>query len=1008
MLSTIPAALAARTTRVAWVLGLLLTLPTLGLGFAVDDYFHAAMLSDMRHFGDKADWDLFNFLGGKTDDMGPVQGTMLPWWGNPEARFRFFRPLSALTHVVDYAVAGKNAVAQHAHTLLWWIALLAAALRWFRAAAGIFGPWPHAALQTALCALVFAVDDAHAWPVAWIANRNALVGSVFVALFCTDWLRYRSTGEGAAKLRALVMLTLAMAGGEVSFTALAFVLAYELVAALGPWSTRLRAALPVLASFGLYLVLYKWAGFGAHGSTLYIDPGDEPLRFLWAAVSERFPLLIAGTFTPVPAELGFILLEAPKALTWGVGWGLGGAVILMLWRTLREDRATLLLFVAGCFALIPMCGTFAANRLLVAPSLFFVPVIVRVGLRWFDAGRRALAWTWGAVHVPLAAGIGLAQMGLVAQMADVSERRMLAADYPADPQARVVILNAADFLTATYLPMGRWFLRGDLPAACWLVSLVPGDVELRRLGPKSIHLWAPSPGFGATMWEGLFRDRFDLPEGFVQTRGEMVATVTDVDRGLVRGVRLDFARDLDDPSMWVLAWDGTRLARRAAPKVGDCEVLPLRLQMIEGMEVDLRPRLGDRCLDRGAGLLAGLAAPSAAGRGVAALVGAAEGGAAAQSLTAQPGPSVGGLEKGSPVDASVAPTGTCSVELPQGKTWAKSASSSCPPTGPLPFVVLGDPGKPGGRLIAVSEAARARCDTLGCAAMLLPGDIYYGSGESGPEGWAQIWDQGLKRVGRPTLAVFGNHEWREEPYSARKRQAVLRTHGRDAFIMPAASWWARIVRDGSAQLAVVGLDSDRIAAPTLGDSTGDPEAPEAPLRSNTPLGAEHLNAACQSGLPVVVMLHEPISTQAGHLYDRVDHIDSAPLVVPLLRQFIQEKATEGCPIEVVVAGHDHDLQFYGPGCEQVGTPATIVSGVAGKAFRDHHSGHLDPCPATASAESYHLYAQPEDTGGYTELRIDPERRQHRVVHHLVSAQAGDRTVHESTWRGGDDPGGKTP
>lgn len=965
MLQTLLRSLERAPARVVWVAGLTLFLPTLFVGFAVDDYFHAAMLGDMRHFGARPDWDIFHFLSGRDDDMGPVQGAMLPWWGNAEARFRFFRPLVSMTHALDHRLWGRIAWAQHAHNLLWWAALLGAVTAFFRTLLQRTGPWPAGALQIGLASLLFAVDDAHAWPVAWIANRNAVIGGTFVALFCRQWLLWRLDGTTRALGLAAVAWLAAIGSGEMALGGLAFVFAWEMGWSESTPSAKLRAMAPALVAYSLYLVAYKWGGFGSHGSSLYVDPGDEPLRFAALALRERLPMLLTGAFTPVPAEISFLLLEAPRLLSPVVGWAGAIVVLSLLLPLLREDRLSRTLFLAGSLAMIPMAATFPANRLLMVPGLFFAPVIVRLGLRAWARGRRAFAWTIAAVHGPLAALSALAMAGVIAGAARLSEERILAAEYSGDPEARITILGSADFLSATYLPMGRWFHRGELPAAVWLASLVPGDLEARRIDRHTLELWAPAPGFGATMWEGLFRDRFDQKVGDRALRGELEATVTEVERGQIRAVALRYALPLDDPKMSFLSWRDGRMARWEPPEVGACVVVPLRIEALPGIKVVMRPELGDQCLPK----------RRAATPAVAALVPSPT---AALAPTPTTAPTLGATPLG----------GRCAVEWKGATSWNPAGSAPCPTAGPIPMAILGDPGRPGPQLERVATAAGARCQQIGCAAALIPGDLYYGSGEGGDAGWRAIWDERLSRVGRPTLAVFGNHEWREEPHSARKRQAVLRSHGRLGFVMPASTWLARVLRGGRPAIVVVGLDSDRIAAPGLGDHVGDPEAPDAPLRGDVDLGASWLEAACATALPVVVMLHEPISTQGGHADDRIDHIEGAPLVLPLLRAFIRERAAAGCDIRVVVAGHDHDLQAYGGGCEEPGTPPTVVSGVAGKPFRPHHTGHLDRCPGVATAASFHLRGLPEGYGGFTEIAVDPGRGATETRHFTVDEAGG--------------------
>ncbi len=75
----------------------------------------------------------------------------------------------------------------HLHSLLWLGALVVAAALLYRR---ILGPtW-----VAGLAALLYAVDDAHAAPAAYIANRNALIATCFGVLCLLCFARSRQEG----------------------------------------------------------------------------------------------------------------------------------------------------------------------------------------------------------------------------------------------------------------------------------------------------------------------------------------------------------------------------------------------------------------------------------------------------------------------------------------------------------------------------------------------------------------------------------------------------------------------------------------------------------------------------------------------------------------------------------------------------------------------------------------------------------------------------------------------
>jgi hypothetical protein len=238
------------------------------------------------------------------------------------------------------------------------------------------------------------------------------------------------------------------------------------------------------------------------------------------------------------------------------------------------------------------------------------------------------------------------------------------------------------------------------------------------------------------------------------------------------------------------------------------------------------------------------------------------------------------------------------------------------------------------------------CAAQGCDLLAMPGDLIYGSGDHAEEVWRRVWDHGLAGLGLPGLAVLGNHEYRHEDNPAGKRAALYAADGRAGLVLPGPAYVARLRRGKSTLLAVAAIDTDSIAHP-------EPEMPGG--------AAETLAAACAESAPILVIGHHPPTSQGRH-HSHEAHVESA------LRKLLRE-VPDGCQIAAVLAGHDHDLQAYGPGCEEAGTPPVIVSGVAARGFRPPGPQHLPRCPAAPAAAKYH--AGPSDDGGFAWIRLHP-------------------------------------
>jgi hypothetical protein len=84
--------------RVAVVAACILSLPAVGLGLAVDDFWHRTMLFQDRpgfplHGGPLS---LFGFASGDpAEHAQALEAGFFPWWASSELRMTFFRPMTA-------------------------------------------------------------------------------------------------------------------------------------------------------------------------------------------------------------------------------------------------------------------------------------------------------------------------------------------------------------------------------------------------------------------------------------------------------------------------------------------------------------------------------------------------------------------------------------------------------------------------------------------------------------------------------------------------------------------------------------------------------------------------------------------------------------------------------------------------------------------------------------------------------------------------------------------------
>ena len=343
-------------------------------GLLADDWDHYAMSVGIYPVR-RAPWDQFNFVGPEASDRVALQRAgRLPWWTATDLRIAMLRPLSSALHQVDVEWLGslQDSTLAHVHSLGWWLLLVIAVACLLPRLL----PLPAAALGTAL----FALDDAHTMPAAWIANRGELVANALVV-----WALYLTVRSdkwfGPGHLCAILLAGASLLAGEHAIPPFAYLVVYELRPSTTPWKRRWVRVSPFLGIITAYLIVRRVLGYGTFGIGIYTDPTAQPLQFL-AAVGTRLPLLAGDVVFGVAADW---YPNGPAPEAWP--WGLSGLLRAQAWRTFqiatswsalallatatvwlgtKQDRAARnqhWLLIAAAVALVPMCASVAMSRL---------------------------------------------------------------------------------------------------------------------------------------------------------------------------------------------------------------------------------------------------------------------------------------------------------------------------------------------------------------------------------------------------------------------------------------------------------------------------------------------------------------------------------------------------------------------------------------------------------------------------------------------------------------------
>ncbi len=557
------------------LLAVVLTLPALRAGLIGDDYFQRLILLGRIDWGAGPALSLFSFVpDSQRENM--IQLGVLPWWCDPHLRVAFARPIAALTHVADYRLWPDNIPLQHVQSLMWFgfgVGLVAALYRRLHGATMVAG----------LAAVFYAVDDAHAWPAAWLANRNALLclacGTGVILLH----LAWRRSRRPTALFAALAGLAIGLGCGEATLGGLAYVAAWQLTEERGTWPSRLAPLLPYAAVVAFWRFLYGWAGYGALNSALYVDPGAEPVRFLGAA-AERWPLLIAGQWLLAPLDLWVTLPRAWQLIAAIISLTLAVGLLALLWNLLRADREARFWLLGMALSIVPLCAAFPMSRLLIFPGIgafAALALLLRQVGTWpwprqrVNGWRRRAAFFFLVLHLPVASAL------LVLHTATLqASGSFFAAGARQSPQGAeaagqtFVFVNGNDFTNAY-----TWIVRrAEGSASCprriaGLSSMTARNVVHRE--DSHTVLVAPEGGFLAHPIDSLLANpNRSFVVGDRMEHRDFVAEVRAVTAdGRPGRVAFRFRFALEDSSYRWLYWNGANLEEFELPGIGDSAVV---------------------------------------------------------------------------------------------------------------------------------------------------------------------------------------------------------------------------------------------------------------------------------------------------------------------------------------------------------------------------------------------------------------------------------------------------
>jgi hypothetical protein len=532
-------------------------LPALGAERVLDDAVIELALRGGPFPGlDSGLFGAFRFAGGDPEQNRELieRGVLLPWWSEPELRIAFLRPLSALTHALDFAFWPRSPRLMYAHSLVWLGLVIAAAAR-------LYGRLERHTRRAFAASLLFAVSPSFGPAVGWLSSRNTLIASFFGICSITAWV-------SGARLRALFLLAAGLASGEVAVCALAYIACHTWI--LDPRTTRARicSLVPVALVTLLWRALHFGCGFGASGSGAYLDPLHDASALL-AAAPARLLSGLGAAIGPVSADLIFVgekdQARASLALAAALALSFGFAVR----RAVHCEPVARFWALSALFALVPLCAAPPNDRGLLLVLLGVTPLVSRLvpGLsRQLPPRALALLFVgWHALGAPIALALRAGQIQKLGRRTAESTR--VFDTLPELERRTVIVLNPPRDLFASYIQLERAARGVSVARHLYWLSSASSALSVTRIAADTLEVRRPS-GYWATPLERLYRRDGTTLHSVLEFAAFDAQIVESTMKDGPSVVRFRFREPLEHESLVFVAWQGDRYELVAPPALG--------------------------------------------------------------------------------------------------------------------------------------------------------------------------------------------------------------------------------------------------------------------------------------------------------------------------------------------------------------------------------------------------------------------------------------------------------
>jgi hypothetical protein len=341
------------------ILAILLTLSSLRAGLSYDDYHHKLLMdgsdSPIRLLDSPI--DMFNFFDGDPDRTAEIMDFgFFPWWTYEGIKGAFWRPLASITHWLDYILWPDSPLLMHIQSVLWYGALVTAVAFLYRRFISI--TW-----IAGLAALLYAIDDAHGMPVGFLANRNAVMATLFGVLTIIVHDKWRRGNFRIGLVVGPALLVVSLLSAEAGIATCAYLFAHAVFIDKGTWRRRFAVMIPYAAVVIIWRLLWTYLGYGIADVGAYVDPLSDPFSYI-AEVKNRAPFLLLGQWALPPSDISMMLHPKYWFLLWRSALVFLVLLVVVLIPLLWRKRSARFWAMGMILSVLPICATFPSDRLL--------------------------------------------------------------------------------------------------------------------------------------------------------------------------------------------------------------------------------------------------------------------------------------------------------------------------------------------------------------------------------------------------------------------------------------------------------------------------------------------------------------------------------------------------------------------------------------------------------------------------------------------------------------------